>query len=58
MRHSRSEHTRLAAAQHDASRAEADYERFRQAYLEIARNEPDNEVALAMIGADPPIIST
>lgn len=52
MRHSRSEHARLAAAQQDVSRAEADYQRFRQAYLEIARNEPGHEVALAMIGAD------
>ncbi len=52
MRHSRSEHARLAATQHDVSRAEADYERFRNAYLEIARNEPGHEVALAMIGAD------
>ncbi|HEY1225757.1 MAG TPA: hypothetical protein VGF26_00410 [Ramlibacter sp.] len=34
------------------SRAEADYARFRAAYLEIAQNEPDHEVALAMIGAD------
>ena len=52
MRHSRFEYARLAAAQQDVSRAEADYERFRNAYLEIARNEPGHEVGLAMIGAD------
>jgi hypothetical protein len=52
MRPNRSENARLAAAQHDVSRAEADYQRFRNAYLEIARNEPGHEVALAMIGAD------
>lgn len=38
--------------QQEVSRAEADYQRFRTAYLEIARNEPGHEVALAMIGAD------
>ena len=38
--------------QRRVARAEADYARFRAAYLEIAQNEPDHEVALAMIGAD------
>lgn len=52
MRHSRAEYAKIAAAQHEVSRAEADYQRFRAAYLEIARNEPGHEVALAMIGAD------
>ncbi|MEY2619153.1 MAG: hypothetical protein RL522_2155 [Pseudomonadota bacterium] len=40
------------ASQHEITRAEADYQRFRAAYLEVARNEPGHEVALAMIGAD------
>jgi hypothetical protein len=38
-------------AARDIARAEADYRRFRQAYLDLARGE-HNEVALAMIGAD------
>ena len=41
-----------AAAQGDVLRAQADYERLRTAYLAIAQTEHDNEVALAMIGAD------
>jgi len=45
----RSEHSRV---QQEIARAEADYQRLRAAYLEIARNEPGHEVALAMIGAD------
>lgn len=52
MRYSRSEHARAQALQHEVQRAEADYQRLRAAYLEIARNEPGHEVALAMIGAD------
>jgi hypothetical protein len=52
MRSNRSEHARLVAAQQEVSRAEADYQRFRNAYLDIAKNEPGHEVALAMIGAD------
>ena len=52
MRSSRSEHSRVQALQQDVSRAEADYQRLRAAYLEVARNEPGHEVALAMIGAD------
>lgn len=32
--------------------AEADYQRLRAAYLQLARQEPGHEVALAMIGAD------
>ena len=52
MRYSRSEHSRVQALQHEVSRAEADYQRLRAAYLEIAKNEPGHEVALAMIGAD------
>ncbi len=49
----RAEYARAAtASQHEITRAEADYQRFRAAYLEVARNEPGHEVALAMIGAD------
>ena len=36
----------------EVARAEEDYNRLRAAYLEIARNEPGHEVALAMVGAD------
>jgi hypothetical protein len=52
MRYSRSEHARVQALQQEVQRAEGDYQRLRAAYLEIARNEPGHEVALAMIGAD------
>ncbi len=52
MRHSRGEHVRMQALAQEVSRAEGDYQRLRAAYLEIAKNEPGHEVALAMIGAD------
>jgi hypothetical protein len=53
MRHSgTSENRRMQALQQQVARAEADYQRLRGAYLEVARNEPGHEVALAMIGAD------
>ena len=52
MRYSRAEYTKILAAQQEVARAEEDYERLRTAYLEIARNEPGHEVAMAMIGAD------
>jgi hypothetical protein len=52
LRSSRTEHGRALAAQQEVARAEADYQRLRAAYLEVARNEPGHEVALAMIGAD------
>lgn len=52
MRYSRSEYAKMVAAQQEVARAEADYQRFRAAYLEVAKNEPGHEVALAMIGAD------
>ncbi len=42
----------MQAVQRRVARAEADYARFRAAYLEIAQHQPDHEVALAMIGAD------
>jgi hypothetical protein len=46
------DHSRAQALQREIARAEADYQRLRAAYLEVARNEPGHEVALAMIGAD------
>ena len=52
MRPVRTQYARLAGNAYEVSRAEADYQRFRAAYLEVARNEPGHEVALAMIGAD------
>jgi hypothetical protein len=52
MRYSRAEYAKIMALQQEVSRAEADYQRLRAAYLEIARTEPGHEVALAMIGAD------
>src|SRR5437868_10640138 len=52
MRYNRAEQARVHAVQQEVSRAEADYQRLRAAYLEIARNEPGHEVALAMVGAD------
>lgn len=52
MRYSRAEYAKVVALQEEVSRADADYQRLRAAYLEIARNDPTHEVALAMIGAD------
>ncbi|HEY0837533.1 MAG TPA: hypothetical protein VGE72_26705 [Azospirillum sp.] len=52
MRYSRAEYAKMLAAQQEVARAEEDYNRLRAAYLEIARNEPGHEVALAMVGAD------
>ena len=52
MRYSRAEYAKVLALQQEVSRAEADYQRLRAAYVEIARSEPGHEVALAMIGAD------
>lgn len=52
MRYSRTEYAKVLALQQEVARAEADYQRLRAAYIEIARNEPGHEVALAMIGAD------
>lgn len=52
MRHNRAEYAKILALQQEVARAEADYQRLRAAYLEVAKNEPGHEVALAMIGAD------
>lgn len=51
-RYNRGEYAKILALQQEVSRAEADYQRLRVAYLDIARNQPGHEVALAMIGAD------
>ena len=48
----RTAYAAINANQQEISRAEADYQRFRAANLEVARHEPGHEVALAMIGAD------
>lgn len=52
MRFHRADYAKLLAVQQELARAEEDYRRLRAAYLEIARNEPGHEVALAMVGAD------
>ncbi len=51
-RYSRAEYAKVLALQEEVARAEADYQRLRNAYVDIAQNEPTHEVALAMIGAD------
>lgn len=51
-RYSRAEYAKVLALQEEVSRADGDYQRLRNAYLEITRNEPTHEVGLAMIGAD------
>ncbi len=48
----RTTYAAVNASRQEIRRAEADYQRFRTAYLEVARHEPGHEVALAMIGAD------
>lgn len=40
------------ALEESAVEAAADYLRIRTAYLELARHDDPNEVALAMVGAD------
>jgi hypothetical protein len=52
MRYSRAEYAKVLALQDEVARADADYQRLRNAYMEIAEAEPTHEVALAMIGAD------
>ena len=51
-RYSRAEYAKVVALQEEVARADKDYQRLRNAYLEIAQGTPDHEVALAMIGAD------
>jgi hypothetical protein len=52
MQYTRSEHSRVQVLQNEVARAEADYQRLRAGYLEVAQNEAGHEVKLAMIGAD------
>jgi hypothetical protein len=52
MRYSRAEYAKVVAVQDEVARADGDYQRLRNAYLDIAQNDPTHEVALAMIGAD------
>jgi hypothetical protein len=52
MRYSRAEYAKVLALQDEVARADADYQRLRNAYMDVAQKEPDHEVALAMIGAD------
>jgi hypothetical protein len=51
-RYSRAEYAKVLALQDEVARVDADYQRLRNAYLDIVQKEPDHEVALAMIGAD------
>ena len=51
-RYSRAEYAKVLALQEEVARADSDYQRLRNAYLDIAQNDPDHEVALSMIGAD------
>lgn len=51
-RYSRAEYAKVLALQDEVARADADYQRLRNAYVDIAQHEPDHEVALAMVGAD------
>lgn len=52
VRYGRAEFIKSQALQEEVARADGDYQRLRNAYVEIAQKEPDHEVALAMIGAD------
>ena len=49
MRYSRAEYAKVLALQDEVARADADYQRFRNAYMEIVQADPTHEVALAMI---------
>jgi hypothetical protein len=51
-RYSRAEYAKVVALQEEVARADADYQRLRNAYLDVAHDEPTHEIALAMIGAD------
>src|SRR3954471_6720548 len=51
-RYSRAEYAKVLALQEEVARADADYQRLRNAYLDIAQHEPEHELAIAMIGAD------
>jgi hypothetical protein len=51
-RYSRAEYAKVLALQDEVARADSDYQRLRNAYVDVAQHEPDHDVALAMIGAD------
>jgi len=51
-RYSRSEYAQVLALQEEAARADSDYQRLRNAYLDLFERDPGHEVGLAMIGAD------
>jgi hypothetical protein len=51
-RYSRAEYAKVLSLQDEVARADGDYQRLRNAYLDTLRDEPTHEVALAMIGAD------
>ena len=52
MRRQRAELERIDAIECESARAEQDYGRLRSAWLQMARYEPGNDVALSMLGAD------
>ena len=52
MRHQRAVLQRIDAIECEAVRAEQDFGRLRSAWLQMARDEPGNDVALSMLGAD------
>src|SRR5688572_11298913 len=51
-RYSRAEYAQVLALQDEVARADGDYQRLRNAYVDLVEHEPSHEVALAMIGAD------
>lgn len=52
MRYSPTEYHHVISVQQDVRQAQDDYQRLRGAWLDMERSDPDNEVALAMVGAD------
>ncbi|NML44856.1 hypothetical protein HHL11_13950 [Ramlibacter sp. G-1-2-2] len=51
-RYSRAEYAKVVSLQDQVARADGDYQRLRNAYLDMMQREPTHEVGLAMIGAD------
>lgn len=51
-RYSRADYAKVLALQEEVARADGDYQRLRNAYMDIAQKEPENDLALAMIGFD------
>lgn len=51
-RYTRAEYAKVMALQDEVARADGDYQRLRNAYLDMMQHEPTHEVGLAMIGAD------